>query len=356
MNHLRTEYSIKPNLDYPFEKRWSPPLGEPFEVADGVYWLRQPLPMALDHINLWLLRDGDGWTIVDSGYDHQGCMDVWEQVFSRFLKPAAVKRIIVTHFHPDHIGLASWLAKRCDCPVWMSRGEFNYYRSIIDSDPVRKEQTMAAYTKAVGFDDNTHKACVGFFGSENKKASSRVTKSICQFLEDDQEIEIDGLLWRIVTGNGHSPEHACLYCPQKDVMISGDQVIARISSNVSVYHTDMNANPLDDWLNSCAKLKALIPNKTLILPAHQEPFIGISERTQQLIDDHQVDLNRLRKALEKSSTSVADARRVLFNRELNSAEIIMATGETLSHLNYLVHQGEVSMSYGVAGLTEYALN
>ena len=356
MTHLKTEYALKPDLVYPFEKRWSPALGKPFEVADGVFWLRQPLPMALDHINLWLLRDGDGWTIVDSGYDHQACKDVWEDVFNNFLKPETVKRIIVTHFHPDHIGLASWLAQRCDCSVWMSRGEFNYYRDIIDFDPIKKEQTMAAFIQAVGFDEEIQQAFRGFFSSDKKDDSARVTNAICQFIEDTQEIEIDGVLWRIVTGNGHSPEHACLYCPQKNVLLSGDQAIARISSNVSVYHTDMNANPLDDWLTSCAKLHTLISKNALILPAHQEPFMGIRERMHQLIDEHHVDLNRLRTALQKSSMNVAGARAVLFNRELNNAEMVMATGETLSHLNYLLHQGEVSLDYGVEGLHEYRLS
>jgi len=348
LNHLRTEYSVKPELDYPFEKRWSPSLGDPIEVAEGVYWLRQPLPIALDHINLWILRDGDGWTIVDSGFDHQDCKDVWEQVFSDFLKPQMVKRIIITHYHPDHIGLASWLAKRCNCLVWISRGEFNRYHEIITRDPIKNEQELSAYSQLVGYDQDTQKDFKRFFSAEKNKDRGRVIESICHFIEDKQAIEIDGLTWRVVTGNGHSPEHVCLYCPQKKVMISGDQAIARISSNVSVYPADMNANPLNDWLNSCAKLQRLIPSDTMILPAHQEPFIGINERMQQLIDDHTVDLNRLRVAL-REPLSVVDARQILFNRELSLVDTILATGETLSHLNYLKYEGEVSVSYNVEG-------
>lgn len=355
MNHLRTEYSVKPKLNYPFEKRWSPPLGEPFEVVDGVYWLRQPLPMALDHINLWILRDGDGWTIVDSGYDHQACKEVWEKVFSDFLKPKAVKRVIITHFHADHIGLASWLAHRCDCFVWISRGEFNHYHDIITRDSVENTQTVDAYSQAVGFDQDTQRDFKRFFSADKKEDKKRVTKPICHFIEDTQEIEIDGLPWHVVTGNGHSPEHACLYCPQKEVMISGDQAIARISSNVSVYPKDMDANPLADWLHSCAKLQTLIPNNTMILPAHQEPFVGVSERMQQLIDDHMVDLNRLRVGLH-SPLTVADARKILFDRELNMIDMVLATGETMSHLNYLCHQGEISVSYNAEGLAKYSLN
>lgn len=354
MNHYCTERAVKPELEYPFKKRWSPQPGEPFEVADGVYWLRQPLPIALDHINLWILRDGDGWTIVDSGYDHADCKAVWEQVFNNFLSGQTINRVIITHFHPDHIGLASWLAQRCDCSVWISRGEFNHYHDIVTRDPLEFTPRLDEYVQAVGLDHEFHKIFAGFFNGSKKAPAACVTESICHFIADTQEIEVDGAVWRVVTGNGHSPEHACLYCPEKDLMIAGDQAIARISSNVSVYPGHMSANPLRDWLLSCAKLQSMIPNNTLILPAHQEPFIGIHERMQQLIDDHHADLNRLRNVLHEP-LSVSDVRRVLYDRELSNMDMVLATGEALAHLNYLIHTNEISMRYRVDGSVEYSL-
>jgi len=354
LNHSCSEYAAKTELDYPFKKHWNPQPGEPFEVADGVYWLRQPLPIALDHINLWILRDGNGWTIVDSGYDHPDCRAVWNQVFNNFLDAQSVKRVIITHFHPDHIGLAAWLAKRCDCAVWITHGEFTHYHDINTRDPIPHGRAIDNYAQVVGFDNSIKQAFSDFFTRDDKPDSSRVTESICHFIADAQEIDIDGLGWRVVTGNGHSPEHACLYCPDKALMISGDQAIARISSNVSVHATNMDANPLHDWLSSCAKLQTTIPNSTLILPAHQEPFIGINERMQQLIDDHITDLNRLRMALHRP-LSVAQARRVLFDRDLSNIDMVLATGETLSHLNYLMHGSEISLSYSVDGAAQYSL-
>ena len=134
MNQLATEFVEKPKLEYPFTIKWAPEPGEPFEVAQGLNWLRVPLPISLDHINLWLLKDGDSWVIVDTGLDHKICRAVWEQVFNRFIAPKDVSKIIVTHFHPDHIGLAAWLQSQCGCPILITEGEFNHYRHIVERD------------------------------------------------------------------------------------------------------------------------------------------------------------------------------------------------------------------------------
>jgi len=157
-------------LEYPFGLRWSPPIGEPFEVVDGVYWLRTPLPMALDHINLWLLRDGDHWTIVDTGYDHESSKAVWRQVFENFLDPKSVSRIIVTHYHPDHIGLAAWLSRQCDSEVFISRGEFATYRAMIDRDQKLFADQISAFTKELGFESEHSQRYLQFMNSEDKPA------------------------------------------------------------------------------------------------------------------------------------------------------------------------------------------
>lgn len=333
--------------------RWSPQPGEPFKVADGVFWLRMPLPIALDHINLWLLRDGDGWTIVDTGYDVQTCKDVWNKVFDGFLAPESVKQIIVTHLHPDHIGLAAWLANRCDCPILISEGELNLYCEIHHRDQESTRSTAIAFLQELGFDDESVANYVPFFLSDKKPLGARVQKDNCTFIKDGDTIDIDARRWRVVSGNGHSPEHSCLYCEALELMISGDQAIPRISSNVSVYPSNRHDDPLGDWLSSCEKLQNEIPNATLILPSHQEPFKGIVERMQQLIDDHLAQLNRLRLAVH-APISAIQARAILFDRELNLIETILATGETLAHLNYLVHQSEIEMQISSSGLALYS--
>lgn len=356
MNNLSTQFVPKPALEYPFGIHWSPSPGEPFEVADGVYWLRVPLPIALDHINLWLLRDGDGWTIVDSGYDHPMCKNVWQQVFDTFLNPTTVKRVIVTHFHPDHIGLASWLARRCGCPILISQGEFGLYQKIVTGNAGFYEKDLQSFVRELGLPQQQRALVSEFFSKEknSRAVPLQIAESMCHFIADGDEFEAGGRVWRVVSGNGHSPEHACLFCADLEVLISGDQSIPRISSNVGVFPADRQADPLADWLASCAKLRDYIPKNTLILPSHQEPFIGNAERMQQLIDDHHIQLNRLRLAL-RQPTTVAAAVAVLFQRELRDAGMVLATGETLAHLNYLLHRNEIQKVTNADGVAEYCL-
>jgi glyoxylase-like metal-dependent hydrolase (beta-lactamase superfamily II) len=349
LNHLSTEFSPRPNLKYPFEKGFHPKPGEPKEVADGVYWMHVPMPISLDHINLWLLRDGDGWVIVDSGLDSPICKQVWDQVFDSFLTPESVKRIIVTHFHPDHIGLASWLARRCECKIWITKGEFNHYQAIVNREP--KTHTIAAkqFVDEIGFPEGYADTYMRFFSVDEKDPLSRVQEEQCEFIKDGDELLIDGKRWQIVMGNGHSPEHACLYCAELATLISGDQALPRISSNISVYIINRLEDPLGDWLDSCARLRDTIPNDTLVLPSHQEPFIGLDLRMQQLIDDHHAQLNRLRLKVVEPTTAF-EACSVLFDRELNEGETLMATGETLAHINYLWHRDEVSREPNINSL------
>lgn len=352
MSQLPTEYAKRPELEYPFGLRWSPEPGEPFEVADGVHWLRMPLPIALDHINLWLLRDGDGWTIVDSGYDSDVCREVWEQVFETFLDTVLVKKIIITHFHPDHIGLASWLALRCECPILISRGEFSLYNNITTRDKDAFKEEAQKFVTELGYEADIGAKFVAFMSGSDKPIESRVQESMCQFIADGDVIDINGRDWQVVSGNGHSPEHACLYCVELNTLISGDQSIPRISSNVSVYPSNRHDDPLGDWLSSCEKLRDLIPDDTLILPSHQEPFRKNKARMQQLINDHHIDLNRLRLAVD-SPISPVEARAIMFNRKLSMIDILLATGETLAHLNYLLHRNELDMSYDAQGVARY---
>lgn len=353
MNQPALEFAPRPELEYPFDKQWSPEPGEPFAVADGVYWLRMPLPIALDHINLWILKDGSGWTLVDSGYDAPVCKEVWETVFATFLDPSTVKRIIVTHFHPDHIGLASWLAHRCDCPILISRGEFELYSSIVTRDQSKFDIEVGLFLKEMGFDAAMAEKLVSFFVTEKKPDNARVQEHMCEFIADGDQITINDRLWSTVSGNGHSPEHQCLYCEELKIMISGDQSLPRISSNVSVYPTNRHDDPLGDWLDSCEKLRTVIPDETLILPSHQEPFYGNKARMQQLIDDHHVQLNCLRLAVH-APISAVQARAVLFNRELSIIGTMLATGETLAHLNYLMHRHEITVEIDSQGVARYS--
>ena len=241
------------NLDYPFDRR--PELGEAIEVVPGVHWIRMRLPMQLNHINLWLLEDGDGWTVVDSGIRNEETANAWKQLFAGPMGGRPVQRVIVTHMHPDHIGLAGWLVRKFDVELWITRTEFLMCRNLVADTGQEAPQEGVRFYRAAGWGDElieNYKARFGGFGHGVYKLPNSYRR-----IGEGNEIAIGGRTWRIVTGNGHSPEHACLWCPEAGLVISGDQLLPRISSNVSVHPTEPEANPLKDWLDSCEKLKTV---------------------------------------------------------------------------------------------------
>ena len=353
MHLLSTEFSPIPDLNYPFGDRWHAPIAEPYQVSDGIYWLRMPLPIALDHINLWLLRDHDGWTIVDTGFDAPVCKQTWEQVFADFLSDQIINRIIVTHFHPDHIGLAAWLAEKLDVKIWMTRGEFDFYRTHVDRDREQYSKSVEGFVVELGLSSADQQSYLDFVNTGADPNTIRVAEEHCEFIADGDQIEIDGKSWQVVMGNGHSPEHACLYQADQGVLISGDQALPRISSNISVFFVNKDEDPLNDWLTSCEKLKTNIPSDTLVLPSHQEPFIGIDQRMSQLIADHIAQLNVLRNHANQSFTC-AEACQLLYKRELNGYIYIFAISETLAHINYLVCNGELKQQKDDKGAIVYS--
>ncbi|MDG1663446.1 MAG: MBL fold metallo-hydrolase [Pseudomonadales bacterium] len=342
-----------PVLHYPFKKNWHPEPGEPFEVVSGVYWLRMPLPIKLDHINLWLLKDGSGWTIVDTGYYDETCKAIWEGVFTHFVLPEKVTRIIVTHFHPDHMGLASWLAEKCDCRVVISKPEYDLYYLIRTRDKAAFRQRAAAFMVESGADEELQRLYANAL-SDTSQAKT-LPRSVCEFVDEPDALLIDGRHWQFISGNGHSPLHLCLYCKELKVMIAGDQALPRITSIVSVSVENADQNPLLDWLDSCRKLQAVIPDSTLVLPSHQEPFTGIHLRMQQLIESHEKQLRKLLKSLPQKNTAT-EISFALFARKLDSFGRLMAIGETLAHINYLIEQRSVDKKINSEGVARYHLN
>lgn len=338
-------------LDYPFGQNEFPEAGSLMRVADGVFWLRMALPFSLDHINLWLLEDGDSWTIVDTGLDTQSSRAIWDQVISHHLKGNPVKRIIVTHLHPDHIGLAGWLTRRFECELWISQGEYNQCKELLlDDKPETIEEALQFY-KAAGYNAEQLAAFKLEFGAIGNVIST-LPESYHRLQEGDA-LSINGRAWQVVVGSGHSPEHACLYCPEQELLISGDQVLPRISSNISLYPTNPRANPLAEWLGSCDRLRNVLPDNLLVLPAHQEPFYGLHNRLAHLIKLHEKALDRLLSYLDEPRTAI-DCIPAMFTNKISKGLLLFAIGETLAHLSYLVEQKKVARTRGADGRDYYA--
>ena len=342
---------VKPHvpdgLHYPFAE---PPLpGELQEVATGVYWLRMPLPFALEHINLWLLADGDGWTIVDCGFGTDETRALWQQIFAANLDGKSVTRIVVTHFHPDHFGLAAWLADYWRAPVHMAAPEFAAAQGWFAARELHRRDAHVAMFREHGLelaaDEPLHRQ--NLF----KRGVPALPSAIVD-LHDGQQLTVNGRDWRVVTGYGHSPEHAALYCGELGVLIAGDMVLPRISTNVSVQPYAPDADPLGRFLDSLTRYADLAAD-TLVLPSHGLPFRGLRERIAALKAHHAARLDELLVACAKPHTG-AQMMPVIFKRALDAQQMLFAMGETLSHINYLHCRGQLLRAQGDDGIYRYA--
>lgn len=340
------------SLEYPFDA--APATGKAIEVAAGVLWIRMPMPGALSHINLWAIEDGEGWTVVDTGLRTPETTDAWRELLRDALAGRPLRRVIVTHMHPDHVGMAGWLTRRFDCRLWMTRLEYLTCRVLVaDTGREAPEDGVGFYRRA-GWDDEmieTYRTRFGGFG----KSVYTLPDSIRR-MHDGETIRIGEHGWRVVVGTGHSPEHACLYCEGLGLLISGDQVLPRISSNVSVFPTEPDADPLGDWLGSLEKVAREVPDDVLVLPAHNEPFRGLHARLAALARGHARGLERLRRSLEQPRRAI-DLFGALFARKIgNEGHLLsMATGESIAHLNHLLRLGEARVEIDAQGVAWYSL-
>lgn len=319
-------------LTFPFQQ--APEPGALTKITSGVYWLRMPLPLALDHINLYLLEDHDGWWIIDTGIKSKDTQKHWQTIFDTQLRGKPIKAVLATHMHPDHIGQAGWLCDRWRVPFYMSLGE--YFSALSFTKTTAKDLSWQAedYFRSTGLDDDFFVKLKAKFSGFQSLVEPLPTSY--RRLEEGQQLTINGRQWRVIIGSGHSPEHVCLYCQSLDVLLSGDQLIANISSNVSVMAVEPEANPLDRWLQSLTTLKQFA-DSTLILPAHKLPFRGAQARVAQLQQHHATHLQALINACVDKKTAV-QLLPVLFKRKLDSNVLTMALGECVAHLRYLCAQ------------------
>ena len=353
MDDIVTKTPKRPGLDY-LHGEAAPGHGEMMEITPQIQWIRLRLPFALEFINVWLVDDGDGWTIIDTGMPLDETRQAWRDVLGpRVTADKPLKRVIITHLHPDHVGTAGWLCRKYQAELCMSRLEYTTCRMLIaDTGREAPEAGTEFYRRAgwgqAALDD--YRERFGGFG----RAITRMPDSFLR-LSDGDTFEMGGETWEVVIGSGHSPEHACLYCPAQNILISGDQLLPRISSNVSVHPTEPAANPLLDWMSSCEKLLAHVPEDVLVLPAHNEPFRGAHKRLRHLIDGHEVAMTRLKQRLADGPMTVLDTFGAVFGRKIKDDEVGMATGEAIAHLNCLIYRGEVTSAPGPDGVTLYRL-
>ncbi len=356
---MNTPTTNTPPITYPHETPPAP--GEAIKVHDGIYWIRMPLPFALDHINLWLLEDndadGEGWTIVDTGYGVPATHALWDQHFAETMRGLPVKQIIVTHYHPDHVGCTSWLHEKTGAPVYMTTSEFMAAHAAAQDFAGFDRENSAALFVANGLLRARPDFAEATMAREAsyKRGVPTVPTRYRRLMEHD-EIRIGKRLWRIITAFGHAPEHACLFsaglAADDPILISGDQVLPRITTNVGVWGNQPDANPLKQFLSSMDKFRPL-PTDTLVLPSHDRVFTGLHTRLDQLRDHHDKRLTELEAALDTPKTA-AEILPVLFRRPLDAHQLVFAIGEAIAHLHYLWYAGRVTRVKDADGLWVFA--
>jgi glyoxylase-like metal-dependent hydrolase (beta-lactamase superfamily II) len=347
--------ALEARLQYPLGDTL-PPQGGSLQVADGVRWVRMALPFALDHINLWLLRDEidgrAGWTVVDCCITRDEAKAQWEEVFATQLEGLPILRVIVTHMHPDHIGLAWWLCERWNAPLWISATDFNAARLASQSTTGFGGSAAADFFASHGLTDPESlekiRARAGYYPGMVPKVPQRFRR-----LQDGDNIAIGGRSWRCIAGYGHAPEHISLYCDELHVLISGDMLLPRISTNVSVYDVEPESDPLRLFLSSIDRFAAL-PEDTLALPSHGKPFRGIHERVRQLHEHHEERLAEVMEACASAPKSAADVLPVLFKRALDLHQTTFAMGESVAHLHALWHEGRLARTRGADGVWRFS--
>ena len=348
---------LERELHYPYGDQL-PAAGGTFEVAPGVRWIRMALPFALDHINLWLLRDSiegrEGWTVVDCCIAHDASRAQWEQIFERELEGLPILRVIVTHMHPDHVGLADWLCRRWNAPLWMSSTDYHVARVLTTSgDTLAGGDAAANFFASHGLHDPEALAVIRGRSNYYVNMVPAVPERFVRMLDGDT-VRIGGRAWRCISGYGHAPEHISLYCEELNALLGGDMMLPRISSNVSVHAGEPDANPLRLFLDSIERFNAL-PAGTLGLPSHGKPFTGIHQRVRQLKDHHRDRLAELLEACTTRPLSAAEGLPILFPRPLDVHQTTFALGETVAHLHLLHFEGQLQRRKGEDGIWRFGV-
>lgn len=326
-------------LRYPLETPPRP--DEAIEVAPGLIWIRQTLPFRLNHVNIYLLADGDGWTMVDTGIGNDATIDAWTALFEGPLKGFKITRLIVTHAHPDHVGLAGWIAERFDCPLHMSQVEYLQaaYHQHRGSPERMLEQRL--FFRRHGMDEEITEALLGR-GQDYLTRVSVLPASYHRLSKGD-EITIGTRRFKVITGGGHSLDQVMLYCDSDNIFLSADQVLSKISPNVSVWAVEPSANSLGEYLTSLAELKGILPDDVLVLPGHGIPFYGVKTRIKQLADHHEERCQLIAKACAETPKTSAELVPVVFHKHvLDAHQTGFAAGELIAHVNYMLAQGRLT--------------
>ncbi|WP_261192613.1 MBL fold metallo-hydrolase [Pseudoruegeria sp. SHC-113] len=325
-------------IGYPIEE--PPAFGAAVLIAEGVYWIRLSLPMALDHVNAYALDDGDGWTLIDTGLDTRKTRGQWQAVLDGPLAGKPVRRVVLTHYHPDHVGLAAWFQTEHGAELVTTRTSYLYARMLTLDVQERPTPEQLAFWKSAGMDTAIYDA-----RREERPFNFADGVGVLRLgytrIQQDDVITMGGRRWVVHIGHGHAPEHATFWSLDDDLVIAGDQIISSISPNIGLYPTEPEADPVAEWDESCRRLATLARPEHVVLAGHKRPFTGLPLRMRQLIENHEGALRRLRAHLAAPHTA-GECFPPMFKREIRASEYGLALAETMAHVVHLWHRGELS--------------
>lgn len=324
-------------VNYPW--RDAPEADQGVEIAPGVLWFRLPLPMALSHINIYVFDDGDGWTVIDTGLDTAKTRALWTKILNGPLAAKPVKRVIVTHHHPDHVGLAGWFQTEHGAELWTTRTAWLLTRMLVLDEQAEHDPMTLDFWRGAGMDPAVYEQRLQERPYNFADVVSPLPLGYHRIKQRDI-IEMGGRRWEVQIGHGHAPEQATLWSLDDDLVVGGDQLLPSISPNLGVYATEPDADPVGEWLDSCQRLSILARPEQLVLPGHKLPFHGLPMRLQQLIDNHYGALERLEVRLAEPATA-CECFRTLFKRDIRDSEYGLAMVEAVAHLNHLLQAGKV---------------
>lgn len=331
----KNSVTLYPEKVFPFNT--APGNNEVVDIAPGVKWLRSPLPLSLDHINCYLLKDDDGWCVVDTGMNSKAARDHWLDIIESHCNNEPITRVIVTHQHPDHVGLAGWLCESYRARLLMSEQEYLCSRVYLNNGQADSHWEVEEFFQRTAMSAHT---LDGLTTSNNFYDSVSTLPGSYHQLRDHQRLAIGANVWEVIITRGHAQAHVSLYCEALDLYISGDQVLPRITSNVSVISSAPESSPLTDWYEAHEVVAERVPDSVLVLPAHELPFHGVQQRLREVIEHHEERLLEILDICDTPQNAQAITN-TLFAKEFDAFQNYLAVGECLAHLHRLMEQGKI---------------
>jgi len=338
-------------IAFPYSEK--PEDEHPVIIEEGILWFRLPLPMALDHVNVFVFEEDHGWTIIDTGFYTRRGVEIWQNIIAKHLDPKPVNRVIVTHYHPDHIGMAGWLGSEFNAEIVTTRISWLLARMLVLDVQEKPTDEIISYFKNAGMTKEKLEERKNSRPFNFADVVHHIPLGYTRISEADT-IMIGKRNWTVRIGHGHAPSHATFWSEDGSMCLGGDQFLPDITPNIGVYATEPEANPLKEWLESCRIFYETTNNETLVLAGHKSPFRGVKERLGQLIDHHKVCLDSLLSYLSKPRT-VIECFEILFGRRIPEREFGLATAEAYAHLNFLWKEGKISRTLHEEGYFTWQL-